>query len=356
MAEAYAARADFHEHHLVRVSRSFAYGISRLETRLKAQVGLGYLLCRLLDTVEDAQWENANEQDRAFEIFDSFMMKAPSQSEVNAWRAKFPQSINEGETLLLNDAHQVFSEFHSQGERERSAMLEPILSMSAGMRRFTEQTRSTGVLKLRSNIEANAYCLFVAGVVGEMLTGLLNEELSSALPERSWTEGCHFGLFLQKINLLKDQFGDEREGRYLVPDRDWMLQSVRHHADHALEYILLIPAERTDYRLFCAWALYLGLATLPLIEGANEQDSSPPKLSRTRALFLGSKIEFAISNDEKLRDLYRSLLAETSQHNVFSVQTNNQAARDTFVLSDVLNLYQGQMSQAELIEVLNPDL
>jgi hypothetical protein len=72
-------------------------------------------------------------------------------------------------------------------------------------------------------------------------------------------------LFLQKINILKDQKTDESEGRYLVHSREDLLSSLSSNADGALQYLLDIPICEKGYRLFCAWSLFLGLSMLPFL-------------------------------------------------------------------------------------------
>lgn len=355
------ARAKFHEPHLLRVSRSFAHGIGRLEPRLKAHVGLGYLLCRILDTVEDAIWSTPVQQLDAFEAFDSFLTRAPAPEVVEAWVSGFPNSIPEGERLLLSDAPRVFAEFHGLAKTEQEVMQAPILSMSAGMKHFTKQTRETGSLRLRSQVETNGYCFFVAGVVGELLTGLLQLELKAGLSETAFVDGCHFGLFLQKMNVLKDQWSDEREGRFFVADRLELLASIRTHADLALRYILEIPTERSDYRLFCAWALFLGLATMPLLEAATPNEQGPTKLSRSRALLLGGKIELAINDNQKLRRLFDSLVSESaSLSGTASDRESGMSSREPNEAEDVIEtvfkLYSGKLSQDELVQVLIPEV
>lgn len=371
MSESKLARAAFHEPHLLRVSRSFAYGIGRLEVGLRANVGLGYLLCRILDTVEDAVWATPLQQLDAFEKFEWFLSSRIDAAKVNEWVATFPTSIPEGEQLLLRDSVRIFDEFHSLSADEKSAMRQPIRSMAAGMRFFTESTRENGFLKFNSLIETNAYCLFVAGVVGELLTGLV--ALEAEMPNDVYRDGCHFGLFLQKINILKDQWADESEGRFFVSNREELLASIRVHAEHALRYLLSVPTVRADYRLFCAWALYLGLATVPLLETAKREDSEPAKLSRTRALFLGGKIELAIRDDKKLKEIFDSLVDEsTVLSRSAPMKHNSSSAADVEfdvgvglgdldlgeaegVLDAALELYEGSLSDSELVRILVVD-
>jgi hypothetical protein len=81
-----------------------------------------------------------------------------------------------------------------------------------------------------------------------------------------YVQAIHFGLFLQKINILKDQLADEKEGRQLVPSRSELIASLRLNAQGAVEYLVAIPLEEKGYRLFCAWSLFLGLASISWIQ------------------------------------------------------------------------------------------
>jgi phytoene/squalene synthetase len=294
-----ASRIRFHKPHLERVSRSFAFGISRLEPRLRASVGLGYLICRLLDTVEDAAWDSLDQKLRAFTEFETYLLaEAIDETLVASWASKFPLTVSSGERLLLDDAAMVFGEFATLSSGERAAMLEPIRSMSRGMALYARREQ---VLRLSDLVDVNVYCFFVAGVVGELLTRLVNEESTNEMRPIGLDLATHFGLFLQKINVLKDQSADEAEGRFLVPDRELVFASLRENANGALEYLRAIPIERRDYRLFCAWALYLGLASVPEIR------SGGTKISRLQAVALGARLELAISDNDRLAKIFDEL-------------------------------------------------
>src|SRR3989338_5910734 len=89
--------------HLDRVSRSFAFCIARLEGEFRGWVGLSYLLCRILDTVEDAPWASAEERDAADCDFEACLAAAPDEQKVKSWAARFP-AVPEGERALLLDS------------------------------------------------------------------------------------------------------------------------------------------------------------------------------------------------------------------------------------------------------------
>jgi phytoene/squalene synthetase len=345
------ALAEFNQPHLDRVSRSFAHGIRQLSPSLRAPVGLSYLICRLLDTVEDASWDDGDSQARAFAAFDSFIEREPSEAAVREWASRFPLDITEGERILLEDAERVFREFHALPAEDRRVIAGPVLSMSRGMNHYMSRKRKTGVLRLTSLAEVQSYCFFVAGVVGEVLTGLLKQRsVEASKRELSLTKAGRFGLFLQKVNILKDQRVDEAQNRFLVPSRKSVLQSLMRDAREAMSYLEAVPLSETRYRVFCAWALLLGLASIPSIEKGYSKDSVG-KLPRVEAMWLAHKIESRIGNEAELRKLFEELLAKAFPHDGATesrtVEASNEGAEP-----EVLSLYRGQMSRDELVRLL----
>src|SRR5205814_9954001 len=112
--------------------------------------------------------------------------------------------------------------------------------------------------------DVHRYCCFVAGVVGALLTSLWALGNSEAPP--SVAHAYHVGLFLQKVNILKDQKDDELEGRFFVPDRRELLASLRDNARGAIAYLQALPRAERGYRIFCAWSLMMGAATIAQLD------------------------------------------------------------------------------------------
>src|SRR6185503_11000917 len=94
-------QTEFYQSHLDRVSRSFAFCIRQLPDPLRDWVALSYLLCRLVDTVEDSAWTDLPLQMEAFRRFDRALEGAESLS---GWADLFPQGIPESEKLLVAEA------------------------------------------------------------------------------------------------------------------------------------------------------------------------------------------------------------------------------------------------------------
>lgn len=354
-------RYGFYQAHLNRVSRSFAFCIARLEPAfLREQVGLSYLICRILDTIEDAAWKTPAEQYLAFEAFNRFLVREAPTSEVRAWMETFPPDVADGEKLLLADAAEIFSDFHRLPEKIKSVLKDTVDSMSAGMKRFVE-IKQQGRLRLSSLVDVNRYCFFVAGVVGEVLTRVLTEqsqELEISAEEKEGLQlfdAFRFGLFLQKVNLLKDQKQDEKEGRFLVPSRFEVLMSLRSDAGGALRYLLSLPKRLTGYRLFCGWSLFLGLASIPWLERAYHEDQ-PLKISRGETQLLLGHIEQIIGDNKALSDLFEEMLVfvGASDNEVSSDSANGRlplAQQDVDNVGsgfDFASLYRGLLSRGQV--------
>jgi phytoene/squalene synthetase len=283
---------EFYQAHLDGVSRSFAFCIRKLKDPLRRWVSLSYLLCRALDTVEDSPWADAGLQSRQYAEFEGFLHARPSPEQVAAWASRFSQAIPGTEKKLLDDAFHLFDDLHGLPARVTTDIRETVLRMSRGMRHY-----SAAHLRLHDLKDVNQYCYFVAGIVGELLTRLFVSYRPDFRPGPDFMKDAfHFGLFLQKVNLLKDQLGDEKEGRYLVPDRAQVLASLRDNARGSLRYLTALPADEIGYRTFCAWSLFLGLASMPWIQESFEKGGGI-KIPRDATQALLEEIEAIVGDD-----------------------------------------------------------
>jgi phytoene/squalene synthetase len=334
--------SDYYQEHLNRVSRSFAFCIARLEGDLRGWVGLSYLLCRILDTVEDALWSTTADREEAFLGFETFLKGGGTPQEVAAWAARFPD-VPEGERKLLQDSNRIFADLEALPFSVREKIRAPVLNMYRGMRHFSCGKTQGQVIRLRSLAEVNQYCFFVAGLVGDLLTELIAERWPAmSVSRRTYLDAHHFGLFLQKVNLLKDQAADEKEGRYLVPSRPELLASLKKDAEGALRYLQSLPIAEKGFRLFCAWSLFLGLASLPWTERswANGIFSKIPRLLTQQLL---GTVEKAIDDNQALIVLFHRMLPKVPVH----VSSHELGAPPEW-LNDV---YRGRLGRGEFAEL-----
>ncbi len=298
-------RSEFYQEHLDRVSRSFAFCIRQLPAPLRDWVSLSYLLCRTLDTIEDAAWESPAAQMRAFAAFDEALSRRESAIEFKSYASQFPRGIPTGERALIEDADQLFVDFHQLTGSVRDNMRELIGVMSKGMQHFCRQ-KAGGALHLRTLNEVNQYCFFVAGVVGELLAKLVAKvEPKFSLNPLNLLRAHHFGLFLQKVNLLKDQVGDEKAGRHLIPSRELVEASSAENARWALDFLLDIPSEQIEFRRFCAWSLFLGLEALNVAR-RSIGEQRVLKIARRRTDEILEQVEDNLQDNNGLKQLFVS--------------------------------------------------
>lgn len=258
-------------------------------------VSLSYLACRILDTVEDSAWEAIELRKQQFASFDAFVKAAPAEADVASWVARFPTNIPEGEKILLSDAAIIFGNIHELDAPIKKALQTCILQMSRGMQGFM----SKGPLRLTSLKRVNLYCYFVAGLVGKLLTQLFLLYKPQFSASKSLKKNAlHFGLFLQKVNILKDQAEDEESGRHLVPDRAAVLESAQQNAIAGLDYILALPPEEKGYRVFCAWSFFLGMATLA---------KGSIKMMREETSKLLGQVQAVASDNRALKHLFEAI-------------------------------------------------
>ncbi len=268
-------KSHWYQKHLDLVSRSFALGISELEEPLREWVGFSYLLCRLVDTIEDSDWPSPDQQQRQFDQFLDFLRESPSVEATERWQKQIPwQTLHLGEQLLLKDSHQLFLDFHNLPRPVQEIIYGPVQTMTRGMAQFISLKGPQG-LQLVNSLELDHYCFFVAGIVGEILTLLMNflvnqqnqsENNFESFPlSEQLKHSFHFGLFLQKINILKDEKEDQKRGVAFFTDRASLVKSLRTHAVYTKRYLLALPPTMSSYRVFCAFSFALGLASLPYI-------------------------------------------------------------------------------------------
>ncbi|MBK7842325.1 MAG: squalene/phytoene synthase family protein [Bdellovibrionales bacterium] len=345
---------EFYQGHLDRVSRSFAYCISQLDAPLRGWVSLTYLICRILDTVEDAPWKRLSEQLRQFGQFDEFLLNPPPPELVRSWNQQFPQEIPEGEKILLRDSALVFGELHGTPLTVRAVIQEMIVCMSAGMQHYSRLRKQRGQVRLINLREVNQYCFFVAGIVGETLAQLVRHVEPQVRAARKFVlEAHHFGLFLQKINLLKDQFKDEQEGRFFIHSREEIKESLNRNSLGAWRFLESLPIQQRGFRLFCAQSLFLGLASLPWVEKSHSKGKKV-KIPRLATMKLFDVLKRNINDNLFLEGLFGELAKEAGLKPDFSASGKISSAKASFLLSDgdwLCGVYRGQLHSEDFFDL-----
>lgn len=321
---------QFQAHLLSGVSRTFALTIPQLPPGLARVVSNAYLLCRIVDTIED---EPALSPERKRGFCQQFSEVVDALTPSERFSAELAPLLSEhtiaAEHELIRCTPRVIAITHSLTRDQQEALACCIRVMSQGMAEFQENHDFLGLENLP---ELDRYCYFVAGVVGEMLTKLFCD-YSPEIAERRealLSLAVSFGQGLQMTNILKDIWDDRFRGACWLPrdifdEAGFDLQrlakgpyqssfgcglarliGIAHgHLRNALSYTLLIPRHETGIRNFCLWALAMAVLTLRKINRHRSFSAgSQVKISRNsvRAAILTSRL--TASHDYLLRSIF----------------------------------------------------
>jgi farnesyl-diphosphate farnesyltransferase len=317
---------------LPRVSRTFALNIRLLSGTLREAVSLGYLLCRIADTLEDAWPDGGPAAAERFDLFTTALAGGDGAAERLA--AEAPPSPTAPDLDLVRHSPVVFASLDLLPAEPRAAVVAGVRTLAAGMRPFVARAPGRrGRAYLEDEAELHGYCYAVAGCVGEMLTRLFGT-CAGVDPGRLRRLGPlapGFGEGLQLTNILLDLHGDLRRGRCYLP-QSWLdaeglapgdLLDARRDAearrllgrleslaltglDQACRYTLLLPARHWRYRLFCAWPLLWAAGSLREARGLAgfPHSAARPRLPRAELRRLARAAGWRVLSNRALGALY----------------------------------------------------
>ncbi|BCX81542.1 farnesyl-diphosphate farnesyltransferase [Methylomarinovum caldicuralii] len=283
--------AAFQAHLLEGVSRTFALTIPQLPEPVHQVVANGYLLCRIVDTIEDEPLLDRDTKRRFCERFVAVVQgRADAESFAQEFAALLSEQTPPAEHALIRVIPRVIAITHGFSRDDREALATCVDIMGHGMADFQDRDLSHGLPTLQ---DMNHYCYYVAGVVGEMLTRVFCNYSQYIAQHRNemMPLAVSFGQGLQMTNILKDVWTDLERGVCWLPQDVFQRQcfsldklrpghndprfvaglrdliAIAHgHLRNALEYTLLIPEYETGLRDFCLWALGMAVLTLRKID------------------------------------------------------------------------------------------
>jgi farnesyl-diphosphate farnesyltransferase len=315
---------------LPHVSRTFALTIPQLPPALRTAVTSAYLLCRIADTIEDEPALSAADTYACLQRFTAVV-----QGREDA--ARFAREVTprlSGHTLpaerdLLANTARVIRVVGGFEARQRAAIRRCIEVMCHGMHHFQRTASLKGLARCT---DLDAYCYYVAGIVGETLTELFcaYSPLIGRQHAGLYALAPSFGQGLQMTNILKDVWEDRERGacwlpqevfsRYgvelatLTPARSdarfhagvMELIGVAHrHLHNALAFTLLVPADEAGIRRFCLWAIGLAALTLRKIQDNPGYTSGQQvKVSRSAVAMTQTLTNLSVRKDRVLRQLF----------------------------------------------------
>ena len=296
---------------LPEVSRTFALGIDLLRAPLRDSICVAYLICRILDTIEDTTDLTASDRATLLEQAGRGLLDVEQWDNCcNTIRNTFLDGqFSSTDQDLCRHCIDVLTAFHTFTDPVREAITGPVRGMAEGMARTVHKELKVGELRLETIEDLKKYCYYVAGTVGILLTNLFSLDRASITAEvqsRLSRYGVQFGLGLQLTNIIKGVTDDNARGviylpRQLLREVGVTLQDLLDHPDDprgkrliallvsvalawlddALEYTVSIPTEEGDIRLFCALPLVFAVRTLGLsLRTSHVFDLKPLKIGR----------------------------------------------------------------------------
>ena len=292
------------------VSRTFALTIPLLPPMIEKVVGNTYLLCRIVDTIEDAADLSPETKQNLSQLFlDAVLKKLPVESFVEPCLKALDHYGNLDELDLIAHTPTVLRILHTCSKDDQAAVSRCISIMSEGMSYFHGKQTQAGLKDLR---EFEKYCYVVAGVVGELLTTVFSNHSSAFAKNMKGHDelAIAFGQALQMTNILKDSPEDHARGVSWKPanlSQKELLKISYQKLQDSLRYILLIPKTELGMRRFCFLAFGLAVMTLSKIAKRNEfSNTDEVKLSRKTVMAFYTFTKFAVKSDVLMQTFFNT--------------------------------------------------
>ncbi len=316
-----------------KVSRSFALVVPFLEEPLNHYLGTAYLLCRVIDNIEDCTQPSGWKAER-FGEFTVLLNEPRRASEIlTRWADESWPGLSTDEKRLMSletgsTLWQIYALFP---DKIRDIIAHWTAAMARGMSQIEMPDQSpqllevNGVRILSTERDYDRYCYIVAGTVGHLATELVIDhyQLSYGVAE-SPLAGCEAcGRALQKTNIVKDFVKDlDREFCYLP--EEWLRQAdylplsllgatpgwagmvidnVMAELEAATNYLVTLPYGATGYRLASLLCLLPAYQTILLI--AQNQDKMFTvehqfKISRQTMAICVQEAQLMVSDNEAI--------------------------------------------------------
>jgi farnesyl-diphosphate farnesyltransferase len=297
---------DFQSEMLKGVSRTFALTIPQLPAELCRVVSNAYLLCRIVDTIEDEPVLSGAQKNAFCQQFAKILSVGRNAEPFSRQLfASLSSQTPPAEHDLIRNVPRVIRITRGFSEPQREALQQCVRAMAKGMSQFQLRGEKHG---LRSSKDLDQYCYYVAGVVGEMLTRLfcLYSPEVAKQHDALMALAVSFGQGLQMTNILKDVWEDYQHGACWLPRKIFaeerfnlsdltkardrggfergvqrLIGTAHYHLRNALSYTLLIPKHETGIRNFCLWAIGMAVLTLRKINNhLDYTDGNRVKISR----------------------------------------------------------------------------
>ncbi len=269
---------DYLANYMRRVSRSFSLVAPEVDSPLDDYLATAYLICRVVDNIEDTLQPFSWQQSRFTEFVELLDYPQSAELILAGWdRLDWPGLTDAEMEMMTAEGGLMLWRIYAQiPDKYRRPIQQWAVVMAQGMERsgdpdtFDYFFTHEGVrLPIRES-DYDLYCFYVAGTVGRMITELaihfyaLDDDAARLLTAGS--DAC--GRALQKTNIVKDFAVDLERGFSYLPG-EWMseinfaplslagvpsawkkkvLLNVVSELEDSVSYVLALPETAVGYR------------------------------------------------------------------------------------------------------------
>lgn len=279
------------------VSRTFAVPIKMIEKPRSVYVSVGYLLCRISDTIEDSPSIQIDKKNELFDIYKKAVLNPTNEDVLNLFidecKKCMPENPEEpSHWKLVVNADRLFNVYSNFDDNIIQCIQDPVVEMIEGMKEFCNKYPDG--MRLNSYDELEEYCYYVAGTVGNMLSNIAIYENNIEENQKIRIKAQKYGSLLQHVNITKDVYEDYiKENNIYIPKEELdshdivqdsfiesddsnlvitdMIDRTKNKINSARDYLeILSKYEKTNTR---SWSIpyLLAVATLRELEDNTEK-------------------------------------------------------------------------------------
>lgn len=292
------------EQSLIQQSRSFSLPILNLDDRFRVPVMVEYNLNKTIDTIEDSTGLEADEKIHLITTFCDYLEQDSYSSAV---QERMLEVTPDEEAFVFKNYQATISLYNALSNEEKKLARRWTGEMAEGMCTFLKKPINT-------HRDLNDYCYYVAGTVGLYLTNLLKlkgSNVSAEIFQRLSVHAVSFGLFQQKLNIIRDFAEDKITKKrsfwpqsYFAQEQDnvkilnrMCFDVLKNDIPGAIEYFGLLPPGNDSYDYFIRFILCSGIEYWKILKSE-------------RSVFSETKVKLA---RKFIQDLYGNVSSQTRE-------------------------------------------
>jgi len=297
---------------LKNVARTLYLSVKIMPEPVKTSMGMGYLLCRVMDTVVDNPGIGAGDKLEILRLMRGLDKPANADQVLGKVSGLAQHTRKPAEKELLLKFSKILSIYRKFPEADRNLFSELLDGVAEGMEMDVRTFPGGAPVAFQTAAELERYCALIGGAPGIFWARLYRETIRrsnrAAARFPSEKDAEMIGSALQITNILKDLPADLRIGRCYLPQSDldkknmqpadlllpanmerlrdltaaWMCWAVD-RLDQSEAFVSAIPKTELALRAAVIWPVYWAMDTLEEIAHANLLDpEARPRISRNR--------------------------------------------------------------------------